>query len=580
MNLTRREPAHVAGVLVAAILVRVILFKQAGVWGDWGFYVYNAELLNEGQMPFVDFIARSPLLMQTYAVVASLGNQAYLFRVYVLFWWLLAAVPLYGIAREIKGHRAGIATLLVYLLTPFGVTYMMWGNTQSLAAFLLVVGLYLLVRKQSVTRYGIFGCLIAMAFLTRRSVVVVLGAIGLYQGWQYLNDDVSLRGGVWRVSAMGSVFLLTLFVGYLWLAQFDLARAGAFYDIHAVNLFFSSGRGGFPLLGTPPNPAIEDATTDGIPIIHDLCQRCGAWTAKTFAKTLVLITPVTGILLYYCRDWVDRWFTTRDIQYVGGILGALALYALVVAIQHGYYVRSLSVIAMGLFAVVVHQTEQAPRELLYGKKMMLLFCVLLAFTAGYLYRARLLHTYYFMDFWPAIAVLAGVLYDHAVTHSGKTIRAVLAVAIVLSLINTSAAAYPITNIVINDNSGEWFTIDSVQEYGDDMDARTQPGDEVLAANPSYVALSHADMVRDNSRLYYTLVSYKDSGPGRDIYEHIIPRMQNGTIQYVIYTGMVEDMLSWNSSAVAAFESNYCPVETDGLYQKTNATLYRYTNESC
>jgi 4-amino-4-deoxy-L-arabinose transferase-like glycosyltransferase len=578
--MNKRHITHLSGVLLAGILIRALLLKYIGVWGDWGFYVYNAGLLNNGQMPFVDIIARSPLFMQLYALVAPLGNQAYLFRAFVMFWWLLAALPVYGIAREIRGHRAGLASAAVYLLTPFGIVYSAWGNTQSLAAFLAITGLYVVIRKQSIPRYGVFGALIGMAFVSRRSVVVIMPAIGLYHAYRCWQGDTPLRRAYWSTSTASVAFLGTLFVGYLWLAQWNIARATAFFDIHAVNLFISSGRGGFPLLDTPPNPAINDVQNSGIPIIHDLCQRCGTWTARTFAKTIMLITPVVGILFYYCQDWASGLLSKRDTQYVLGILGALGLYAVAVAIMHGYLIRSLGVISLALFAVVVHQTDTPPRSLLYDNRVMLLIVVLCALTAGYLYRARIIHTYYFMDFWPAISVVAGLLYAYTLEHARRIVKIVLAVAVVLAIINTSGAAYPLTNIVVDDNSGNWFTVNSVQEYGDDMDARTSPGEEVLAANPSYVALSHATMVRDNARLYYTLLSYRNTGPGRDIYEHMVPRLQNGTIRYVVHTSLVEEMLTWNQSAGDAFDANYCKVKTGDLYEKTNATLYEYTNASC
>lgn len=575
-----RQATHLAIVFAAAIFVRAVLFKYAGIWGDWGFYVYNAELMHEGQTPFVDFIARSPLFMNLYAFVAQYGNQAYVFRLFVLLWWMLTALPVYGIAKSIRGHKAGVATLIVYLLAPFAITYGFWGNTQSLAAFLVAVALYVLVMRQSTPRYAVFGFLIAMAFLSRRSAVVAFAGIGFYQAWEWTRDNTTIQAIAKRTTIALVVFVATLLVGYLWLAQWDVERALALFEIHTLNLFFSSGRGGFPLLGSPPNPDVGRARNVGIPILHDLCQKCGTWTARTFAKTLVAITPVVGILLYYFRDWVNRWFTTRDKQYVVGVLGALGVYGLVVAIQHGFYVRSLAVVSMVLFAVAVQQTDQNPVDVLYHKHMVLLICMLVAFTVGYLYRPRLLHTYYFMDFWPAISILAGVLYHHAIEHTSKLTKVVLAVAVVLALINTSAAAYPIVNVAVDDNSGGWFTVDSVQEYGDDMDARTSPGDEVFASNPSYVALSHADMVRDNSRLYYTLVSYKNTGPGADIYAYLVPRLKNGSIEYVVHTGLIDHLLAFNKSAKLAFESNYCRVNTTGLYNETNATLYEYTNGSC
>jgi len=193
------------------------------------------------------------------------------------------------------------------------------------------------------------------------------------------------------------------------------------------------------------------------------------------------------------------------------------VYAAGVALWHGYYVRTLGVIALVLFAVVAYKTPRVPASVVYKGRIVLVLAVLLGLTAGYLYRARLIHTYYFMDFWPALSIVGGILYVHVVEHAGRVLRVVLAVAVVLSVVSSAGAAYPITNVVVDDNSGGWFTVDSLTEYADDIDNRTEPGDTVFAANPSYVALSDAKMPADDSRLYYTLKSYKTKGPALDRY---------------------------------------------------------------
>lgn len=418
MSMNRNELTHLVALLGLGVLARAVLFDYVGIWGDFGFYVYDARLILEGNTLFVDMIGRSPLFNYTYAwLVGQVGHAVPLLRIYISTFWLLGALPVYGLARDVYGHRAGLAAGAVLLLSPFALVYGMWANTQSLMALLAITAIYIAATRDGVGWYAIVGVLLGMAFLSRRSVVTIAGGLALWMGYRALRSEKTLpyafdqefkRG----LGVLGG-FAVAIFSMYLWLANGHLGMMWKFFDTHAVGLFSSSGRGGFPLISESEPPVTQTLDRNRIPVFNAICQLCGAWTARTFAKTTLVTTPIVGPLFYYGRDISDAVFERVHKQYVGGILSIITLYALSLVIRSGYYTRVLTILSLVLFAIVAFRFSRIKRSILYHQTMVLQLLVLFGLTAGYLYRNRLLHTYYFMDFVPFLSVVSGVLYARA-----------------------------------------------------------------------------------------------------------------------------------------------------------------------
>lgn len=408
--MNRRHATHLCLLIAATVAIRALLFKYVGIWGDAGFYIYDARLINQGLTPYVDFIGRSPLFNYGYAYTAAVfGNTMATLRAFIALWWLLSIVPVYYIAREIHGHAAGLAAGAVLALTPFMLVYGYWANTQSLAAFLTVSGLAALVWREDSIGYLLAGVGIGLAFLSRRSVIVIFGAVGfyaIYRAWATAAPRDSLVNGIATIVG----FSLPLGLGYLMLANWRPEMALAFAETHGWGLISSSGRGGFPLLTDTERPSVTNRIENGrIPIFNDLCQMCGSWTARTFAKTTLVTTPVIGPMFWYFRDWSDRWFSDALRDYTFGVLLMLAGYAVYSALSAGFYLRPFVAIVLVGFGVLAFQTPAIDRDILYHKHMVLSGLCLIALSAGYLYRNRVLHTYYFSDFMPYLSILVGVV---------------------------------------------------------------------------------------------------------------------------------------------------------------------------
>jgi len=123
----RRHALHLGALLALIVAVRYVLFPHVGIWGDAGFYIYDARLINRGLTPYVDFVGRSPLFNYAYAGVAQYaGNTMPVLRVFIAVFWVLCIFPVYYIAREIDGHAAGLAAAATMGLTPFMLVYGYW----------------------------------------------------------------------------------------------------------------------------------------------------------------------------------------------------------------------------------------------------------------------------------------------------------------------------------------------------------------------------------------------------------------------------------------------------------------------
>lgn len=581
----RRDHLHLAIVFTAAILLRVFLYDKVAIWGDMGFYQYDARLILQGKTPFIDFLGRSPVFNYLYAAAAAIfGRSTPLIRGFMHFWWLLTSIFVYLITRRVRGHRSGLAALAAFLFAPFALAYGSWANTQSVAAFFGIVGIYLIIRSRSVSSYTFAGVALGVAYLARRSIIVILFAVWLYTAYSYLRYDCdsvtkAVKRVVVRNVAVFAGFLVALFAIYAAMAQFDPTTTWALFEVHSINLFISYGRGGYPLVGVDA-PIVTNELGDGyIPIFNDVCQMCGAWTARTFAKTIIVTIPVVGLLWFYMRDLTDHYFQTREKQYMFGILGILGVYGMVTAWQAGYHIRTFVAVSAALFAIVAYRTDCIDRDILYDRDVQLILIVLLGLAGGYLYRRRVLHTYYFMDFWPYLSVLAGLVAVRGWELASRHSRQVFAVALVLATIAATVGAHPMMVIVMMHNGPGWFTTENVPQYSADINARTDAGDVVLTSNPSYVGLSHAKMPMDRPRLHMVAVRYKNAGPSAGQYATLNRGIHSGRYQYAIVSRTLVQMLRWNETFQWEFMAHYCHVEAaDDLYQRTNSYLFEWRPE--
>lgn len=160
-------------------------------------------------------------------------------------------------------------------------------------------------------------------------------------------------------------------------------------------------------------------------------------------------------------------------------------------------------------------------------------------------------------------------------------RTVFLVAMVAAIVVSATACYPLVN-VLRGNPAGWFTMDNIDGYGGDLDARAEEhGGElvVFTGHPSYVmAADDARLLFDMPRNHYYAATFNDTRYGDRWYQNLTQAFQTGRADIAIAGPMTEAILKQNTTAASAFANNYCrvkDVDAQQLYAQTHSTLYVY-----
>lgn len=571
---------QVAALFIAALFARLWIFWDVAVNGDTGLYLYDAKQLLWGRQIFVDFPSRSPLMEYLLAGVVGLSESPLVgARSFMVVIGLLLGLAVYAFGRQLHSHGAGLVGAAIFWLSPFSLVWGLWVKTEPVVELVMLatfgVVIYGLRRDRVPLWAGLAtGALFGVAFHIRRVVVVHAAAVAVfavYYRWRTGRLDRSLlrAGGGTLAGGVG-----VLAVIYLTLARFNPGLAWRLVDVHALALILSNGQGSLGWVGLADPTPITSAGE--VPWWRHLCQKCGVNTIKTFLRTVLVTLPIVLILLVFLRSYLDSH--SRALwQYTAGIYGLLGVYALWKLRTGMYPVRALGIVTVlaGLVAVSYFDVPEFDDfwEYEYG----LVVATLALLVIGYLYRDRILYPTYFQDFYPLLSVLCGIVVVELYRRNRLKRKQLLAAGATLLLVATLVAganAYPYQPNGVDDDS-LWFTIDSVQEYGDDIDARTDPGDRVYAAQPLYVIESERRLAADLSRKYYAFRGWPRSQQREEAERQLTAAIAENRTTHAVVDTEAEMIRSQSGDEFnETFDRNFCPVEGDAIYEQTNAQLYR------
>lgn len=581
----RRDYVTLGFLLVAAFVARLLLFDQISVWADAGFWTYDARLILRGQTPFVDFLGRSPAFLYPYAgAVALTGETVRTLRWFVMGWMIATTVPVYIIGKDLLDRRVGAVAAALFVLTPFGIAFGSRSNSQTMALFFCTVALLVLVRRRDWAGHAVAGGLLGVAFATRQSAISVAAAVGIWTLWMAYATDMDWRALTARVTAFSVVWNVVVFGIYLLVVGGSVVMAAQVYWQQVAGLFITVGRGGFPLIGVDWPVVEASVATGGIPIINDVFPQLNDRGARVFASVTLVAGPVVAALLWVVRDWSERLLSPGHTQYAGGVIVALAGYAAWQAIRAGYYHRTLLIIGFIGVAVLAWTHEPVSRERLYQPEMLLVVTTAAMLAIGYLVRERLLATYYFLDLWPAVCLIAAAIIVLWARNATLDRRAAMAGCLGVLLFTSLIAPQPLSKASFGDS--EHFDVPTIESQSEDLDSRIEAGDPVFAANPAFIAGSGARMPMDDPRIHWRYSTWTTQNntqwPAQRMYDHVNPRLQDGTYEYVIFDEMTRRVLRYGvrtDNIDSGVLTNYCRVDDDGPYQEAGGELYRY-NPGC
>ena len=219
-ELVERHARALKGALVAFYLLMGLanLRWGGGFWPDENFYVYGAEAVLRGGVPYVDFFwTQGPLPAYVYAAVAALAHDLYALRLAALLMGLGAILLASAAAARVGGPTAGVVACAALALCPPLLVHFSVASPTPLVALLLAGAAYALARpERGVARFAAASVLVALAATVRLNVALVFPALGLYA--------LLARDGGWRAAAASVLGALPLPLAY---APFLAMDAGA-----------------------------------------------------------------------------------------------------------------------------------------------------------------------------------------------------------------------------------------------------------------------------------------------------------------------------------------------------------------
>jgi len=163
------------------------------------------------------------------------------------------------------------------------------------------------------------------------------------------------------------------------------------------------------------------------------------------------------------------------------------------------------------------------------------------------------------------------------------LKAVFLAAILIGALGSVSTSQPFTEPVLNDNEAGWFTVQNINEYGDDLDARSNGSMTIFTGHPAYVMNSqNVSLLFDMPRIHYFASTFNGTPVANQLYSRLSVALRNGTAKYTVMAKMTANILRFNKTVYRAFKAHYCSVDDEGttrLYDKTDATLYRWVPDS-
>ena len=230
-------------ILAAALTLGAAAIWMGGLNQDEGWYLYAANLVSEGCVPYRDFFyTQGPLMPIVYSAAVSIWQNYGLLgaRVFTLLLGFIAIAFFALVAyrssesRE-QGRMAAWITIALLSTNLYHLYYVAIPKTYALASLFVALGFYLLTFKKSLTTF-VAALALSFASGTRISLGFLLAVVGFYL----------LFSRKWRLTL---IFALGGFIGLGLIYGPFLLDDRAFAGLIAAQKYHAA-RGGFDLVWT------------------------------------------------------------------------------------------------------------------------------------------------------------------------------------------------------------------------------------------------------------------------------------------------------------------------------------------
>lgn len=534
--------------LVSAFLIRLYYAAVSNVDLDEGQFIYDARLLGDGMIPFVDWTTRAPLLLGFLAAsIEVFGYNLMAGKLVSIFFTILTGYLLYQVGKELYSKRVGLIACALYLFMPFVIFSTIIIKTEPAQAFFIVLSMYMLILglKRGQNRFFFLnGLFIALAFLIRRSSLIYLPLEPLFLLLFYRQ--------LGPVVKKGSLILAGTLAGVLPLLYLPLLT-----DWRWANLVY--GWGGVKELSQSSAIATRKVAFNVVVlamplillplsfIIIEIRKRWSRLPAKSSLPFIVgFILLFANFLAFSLLQYDDRWNMiplSSEAKIVSGILFTLGL-------------------ASTYFLISKDNLSESKK----GFSSLLLFYWLGSICLFYVILMGSWFTNYFLEFIPPLCIMAAVMISLAFTRFSNRQRASSTTFFGLSshmLIVFLIGSVIFSGVILGtaQQYGRSWSMDDINEVGEYISQHTVEGEEIFTMGTAFAVAADRPVVLHISHqaIYQGVaenpVPYDPYGVIPKVSE-IVSYLQEHYVRYIIMDGRTKGMIDTHPALREFVYSNY------------------------
>lgn len=534
--------------LVSAFLIRMYYATVSNLLLDEGQWIYDARLLSDGLIPFVDWTTRAPLLLGFLAAsIKVFGYNLIAGSLVSIFFTILTGYLLYRVGNELYSKRVGLIACALYLFMPFVIYWTTATLGEPVQAFFIVLSMYMLILGLKSGQNKFFflnGLFIAAAFLIRRSSLIYLPFEPLFLLLFYKQLRVVIKKEF--------IILAGTLVGILPLLYIPLLT-----DWRWANFVY--GWGGLELVS-------QSSAIDMWKV---------AFNTVVLTMPLVLL-PLSFIIVEVRKSWARLSARPGFLLIVGFVLlfaGFLAFSFLqygdcwnMIPLSSEAKIISGILFCIGLASIYSLISRSNVPKVNGGFSHQLLFYWLGSICLFYFIFMRAWLTNYFLELVPPLCIMSAVIISSVYSGFSSGRRASQAAFFRLSspmLVVFLIGSVIFSGVVLgtaHQYARSW-SMDDINEVAEYISQHTSEGEEVFTMGTAFAVAANRPVVLNISHqaIYQGVeenpVPYDPFGVIPKVSE-IVSYIQEHNVRYIIMDGRTKGMVDTHPALREFVYSNY------------------------
>ncbi len=159
--------------MVTAFLIRLYYISKIALRGDEIAYLYDSYLITKGEVPLVDYHARTPIYLYYVSSFLTLfGNSVEAARLSSVVASTLTIYFIYKVTVRLFNKKAALVSCAIFAYSPFTIKYGSMLIPEVLLSLLFIITIFLIVKSLSMNNLNLLisaGILMGLAIFVRRT---------------------------------------------------------------------------------------------------------------------------------------------------------------------------------------------------------------------------------------------------------------------------------------------------------------------------------------------------------------------------------------------------------------------------